>query len=76
MAANNGSLFCKHFFHIFQEKPPALRVVRALVIDTKMRIPGTGISIRPSHKNQGHFKQYTGFLHNPIKKEDRERTCI
>ena len=32
-------------FQQFRKRPPAKRVVRALVIDTRKEIPNTGISI-------------------------------
>ena len=49
--------FAVAFFQQFRERPPALRAVSAPVLDTKMEIPGTVINIKPSHKNQGYFKQ-------------------
>ncbi len=52
--------FTSTFFKNFRERPPALRAVRALVIDTRKEIPTIGISSKPCHKNRGHFKQYNG----------------
>jgi len=64
--ANNGNLFCKHFFHKFREEPLASQAVRALVIDMKKEIPRIVISIKPGHKNQGHFKQYDRISKEPF----------
>ena len=40
------------FFPIFREGPPALRAVRAPVIDTHKEIPGIGVSIHPITKTR------------------------
>jgi len=45
---------------------PLMRAVRALVLDTRKEIPEIGISIKPFHKNQGHFKQYYSISTEPI----------
>ncbi len=50
------------FFQKFQERPPVLRAVRALDIDTGKEINGIETIIRPCHKNQDHFKRYPEFL--------------
>ncbi len=43
-----------------------MRAVRAPVVDTVKEIPGTGISIKPCHKNRGHFKQYYSISAEPF----------
>jgi len=43
-----------------------MRAVRAPVLGTRKEIPEIGISIKPYHKNRGHFKQYYSISIEPV----------